>query len=479
MNRREFIYFGGSLAAAAFLNACGTSDSNNDGESGADRPGLPVPPLLEGEIRQDGYRHYDLNIHQTAHTFFEGQPTETYAINGTYLGPTLRMLKGDRVSVNYTNTTGETLTMHGHGMRVPGEMDGTAHQPIAPNETWSARYEVLQQACTNWYHPHTLHKTGLHVYKGLAGLIIIDDDNTQAVALPSDYGNDDIPLVLQDRKFNANRSQFIYNPSPMELRRGYVGDTFIVNGAVDPIKFVDNIPIRLRLLNGSNSTMYRLSFSDGRSFFVIASDNGYLETPVNKNEILLSPGERAEIIVDLSNDGITSFDLIERNRNVRFLTFKTNGTGGGTAPLPQSLNTYPSLPDIGTLNVRTFVLNMSGNMNNPVFTINGRTMDPDRIDVALSQGDKEIWRIENPMHLDHNFHIHGIHFRVLKRDGQNVDAIEQGFKDTVFVPGGSTVELYVEIPTDGIAADSRNPYMFHCHFLEHEDNGMMGQFTVT
>lgn len=126
------------------------------------------------------------------------------------------------------------------------------------------RYTVNQKACTNWYHPHTMDKTAEHVYKGLAGLIIIEDDESRSLNLPKRYSRDDIPLALQDRNFT--NGQIDYNPAMADIMRGYVGDTFIANGAIEPTLDVEAKEIRFRILNGSNSTVYTLGFSDGRSF---------------------------------------------------------------------------------------------------------------------------------------------------------------------------------------------------------------------
>lgn len=478
MKRRNFLTLS-SITALYVLTGCGGGSSDTGiALSGGDAPkqgSLPIPALLEGTMK-DGVKHFDLNIQTAQHTFFEGINTDTYAINSTYLGPTLLLKRGDDVSINYSNNLPVETTMHGHGMHVPGEMDGTAHQPIAVGGTWSAKYTVNQTACTNWYHPHYLHKTAPHVYQGLAGIIVIEDSVSDALDLPKRYGIDDIPLVLQDRFFTSDKTGLPYAPSNMQLSRGYIGDTFIVNGAIEPSFEAENKETRFRLLNGSNSTVYELGFSNGKSFKQIASDNGFLETPLTMSRITLSPGERAEIVVDFSNDLDTSLSFFEYRNNQTFMNINVSNTATLTTTVPAVLATLDTIPT--ATNSRQFRLGMRGMGN---FTINGQAMDVNRIDVAISQGDVEEWEIINDMGVDHNFHIHGTHFRVISRNG-NAAAVkenEKGYKDVVYLPANENLKFIVEIPKDGVTADNNNPYMFHCHFLEHEDNGMMGQFTVT
>lgn len=470
-------------ALALILSGCGGgggSDNRSDripsgsGDSADAGGDLPIPERMRGVLR-NGVRHFGLDIQESTHGFFDGIATRTYAVNGSYLGPTLVLKRGEEVSLDFTNHLPESTTMHGHGMHVPGAMDGTAHQPIAPGATWSARYTVDQRACTNWYHPHALHKTASQVYQGLAGLLIIEDDEIAGIDLPNRYGEDDIPLVLQDRFFSPDRTELEYAPSSRELAQGYIGDYFLVNGAIEPTFHAEEKEIRFRILNGSNSTVYDLAFDDGRSFRQIATDNGLLERPESLNDLLLSPGERAEIVVDFSGEMNSELWLVERKTQKNFLRILVDRSPATVTSLPGTLTTLEAIP--ATSVMRTFRLGMSGMST---FTINGKTMDMNRIDVALSQGDVEIWEIQNPTGMQHNFHIHGTHFRLISRDGDEskVAPNEKGYKDTVYLPPRSSVRFVLAVPADGVTADAANPYMFHCHFLEHEDHGMMGQYTV-
>ncbi len=436
---------------------------------------LFIPPLLEGK-NIDGVYHYDLNIKKSKHNFFDGVLTDTYAIDSTYLGPTLKLIDGQKVSINYTNMLDESTTMHGHGMHLPANMDGSPHQSIAPKATWSARYTINQRACTNWYHPHPEGKTAEHVYKGLAGLLIVEDKESRTLDLPTNYGVDDIPLVLQDRFFDKNL-QIDYSPNMMQGMMGYKGDTFVTNGVINPYIDVEAKEIRLRLLNGSNSTLYHLQMSDNRTFKQIATDNSFLQNPVKMNTLRLSPGERAEIIIDLSDSFGDSFFLIEQNQNKSFVKFNVAKKSSNQTKTPAVLTALKHYSPNDALKTRSFTL--SGRMGS--LFINNKTMSMTRVDEIVPLNQIEIWEIHNQkmmmMGMDHNFHIHGTHFMILERNGSsaNVSENEKGYKDTVYLAPGDSVKLIVKMAD---YTDANTPYMYHCHFLEHEDRGMMGQFIV-
>jgi len=250
---------------------------------------LSIPPLYEGTLNNNGIQEYDLTIKASTHTIANGLTTQTWSVNPpnqtlAMLGPTLKLVNGQRVKINYINQLAETTTMHGHGMHVPAAMDGGPHQPIAPNTTWTADYTVKQKACTSWYHPHAMGSTAEQVYKGLAGMMIIEDSESATNDLPNDYKVDDIPLVLQDRIIDAN-GQFSYAPSMREKMWGYRGNIWLCNGQIEPTFTAKAGLLRLRLLNGSNAGIYMLSFSNGASFHLVATDGALLESPVALSQI--------------------------------------------------------------------------------------------------------------------------------------------------------------------------------------------------
>ncbi|HIP11216.1 MAG TPA: copper oxidase [Arcobacter sp.] len=475
MNRRNFF----KLSAVLSAYLIGGTNSLNASKLiiGAK---LSIPTLLDPKPI-NGIKQFDLNIQEASHNFFKDIKTKTLGINASYLGPTLLLRDGEKVSINFTNNLDETTTMHGHGMHLPAIMDGGVHQEIEPGDTWSAQYTVKQKACTNWYHPHRMNMTARQVYFGLAGLIIVEDKESKALNLPKTYGVDDIPLVIQDRLFDMN-AQLSYSPHPRQIMHGFRGNVIITNGQIIPRHEVKVGMVRLRILNGSNAGMYKFSFSDNRKFHQIATDNSFLEEPVELKSVLLSPGERAEIVVDLSKDKNKSLNLIVNeqidNFNQIILTLDVNNKDSKIKTLPKILTKLEDLNPDDAVHTRTFLLDGWGNRGNPLLTINGKRMNPMVVNEIVPINQLEIWEIKNLMGMPHNFHIHATHFRPLDRNGSEFEILdnEKGYKDTIYIPAKQSVRFLVKMID---YADDEAEYMYHCHFLEHEDAGMMGQFVVT
>jgi FtsP/CotA-like multicopper oxidase with cupredoxin domain len=473
MQRRNFLKLS-TVTSFWLLTGCGggsSSSSRIDSDSlNTGFTQLAIPKLLIGK-EMNGVQHYDLNIQKATHTFFDAFETATYAVNASYLGPTLKLINGENISINYTNNLDESTTMHGHGMHVPANMDGAAHQIITAGSQWSAIYTVNQRASTNWYHPHLMGKTAEHVYKGLAGLIIVEDSEINTLDLPKTYGVDDIPLILQDRFFDAN-GQLDYSPTNREIMMGYNGDIHIVNGVYKAYIDLEAKEIRFRILNASNSSMYTVNFSDGRSFKQIATDNSLLEAPVSMNSLRLSPAERAEIVVDLT--ALAGEVLTLNNGSKDILKINVKAKTLATTRTPNTLTTLAFHKVSDALRTRTFSLSASGSGD---FRINGASMNMGVINERVPINEVEIWEVINTMGMNHNFHIHATHFSIIERNGSslNVAENEKGYKDTVFLGGNDKVKLLVKMTE---YRDSTSPYMYHCHFLEHEDAGMMGQFIV-
>jgi FtsP/CotA-like multicopper oxidase with cupredoxin domain len=445
---------------------------------------VAIPPLLE-PIEQNGRKVYDLTVQEGQAEILPGLETPTWGVNGPFLAPTIRASEGDHVAINVTNELDETTTMHWHGMHLPVAMDGGPHQEIDPGETWEPYWTIRQEATTLWYHPHQMGKTAEHVYNGIAGLFIIDDANSRRLELPKAYGVDDIPLIIQDKTFSDSGS-LRYRP---DGDNGMLGDKILINGTYNPHVDVPAKNVRLRLLNGSNARRYNIGFSDNREFHQIASDGGFLEAPVPLDRLVLSPGERAEIIVDLTDgnkvvlmsyalgpedslvenlgeaimgmgkDEDTIFNLIE---------LRPQPTDGISPPLPERLNTIARWEESQASNTRQFSFNNGSR-------INGLKMDMARIDEVVEVGTIEIWELSNPSFRSHPIHIHDVQFLVLDRNGDLPPPNEQGWKDTITVNKDETVRVIMQFRD---YVDSELPYMFHCHILEHEDRGMMGQFLV-
>ena len=447
---------------------------------------LRIPPLETGRMQGD-IRVFDLKVQDGVTEFFDNVQTRTRGINGSYLGPTLRMRTDEVVRLNVTNALREDTTLHWHGFTLPASADGGPHQFINPGTTWSPEFTIRNKAATMWYHSHLLHKTADQVWAGLAGLILIDDDESRALDLPSEYGVDDVPVVLQDRSF-TRRGQMPYDPSMHSRMVGMTGDISMVNGTLRPFFDVTTNLVRLRLLNGSNGSIYNLAFSDRRDFDQIASDGGLLAAPVRMQSLRLAPGERAEIVVDMSDGrnvvlqsvaggggGGMMGGMMGGSPGFDFLELRPASTLAGAAKLPDRLASLGDVSAEGVDKRRRFELQMSGMGPFTSFRINGKSMKMRRIDEVVEKGAPEIWEISNASPMAHPFHIHNTQFRILDRDGRTPAPGERGLKDTVLVNPNERVRILIRFDH---YTDPDMPYMYHCHILEHEDAGMMGQFTV-
>ncbi len=448
---------------------------------------LPIPPLLENLDTTGKTASFAMDVQQGEMNFFPGKPTKTLGYNSNFLGPTIRVRNGQRFKMAAKNTLSQTTTLHWHGLHLPAKWDGGPRQPIPAGTSWLPDFTIKQEAATLWYHPHAMGLTGEQVYHGLAGLFYIEDDFSDNLAVPKTYGVDDIPLVIQDRRF-FNNGQFAYAQNRHDVMNGVIGNYMLVNGAMQPTLAVHGGLVRLRLLNGSNSSIYQISFKDSRTFRVIASDGGFLERPVAMDSIVLSAGERAEIVVDFSDvkpEQQVSL-LVDQMKGSRFevLRITVNRPAESSISLPESLRTLDRIPESEAKVVRGFTMEtmsmggggMGMGMAGRRLTINGKKMDINRIDEQVKLGDTEIWEITNQsammMRMPHSMHLHDVQFQILSRNGSPPPAHEQGRKDTVLIMPGETVRIISRF------LDYTGVYMYHCHLLEHEDDGMMGQFEV-
>ncbi len=476
-------------------------------DAGADagpplRP-LAIPPLVTGTL-EAGVRTFDLEMRTGSTSFSDGVTTETWGYEGDFLGPALALRRGEEVALRVTNHLPRPTTTHWHGLHLPAEMDGGPHPLIDVDATWTARFRVENPASLCWFHPHPMGtpadpgSTSYQVYMGLAGLLYVSDDESDALALPRTHGVDNVPLVLMDRRFAADGSfhHFDAGHDAHSLRKG---DTFLVNGVITPAIDAPAQQVRLRVLNGSNARLYHLAVLDeadrARTFAMIASDSGLLAAPVPLERLVLAPGERAELVVDLAGDRGRTLRLVSKNEElnldryagritadefdmttVHLATIRVGApTMGAITTIPSTLAAIERIPEAEAVTTRVWQLGGPSGENH---LINGRAHDMTRTDAIVPLGDTEIWEIQNATQMAHPFHIHGAPFQVLSRTNLGMDGVpdeELGWKDTVLVRAGEIVRV---IKRHLDYADPVHHYMFHCHLLEHEDRGMMGQFTV-
>lgn len=467
MKRREFL-ISSSAALVGVLSQVPATQVFAQGAAPLKR--LSMPKLLD--TRATGRLALTTMAGNTS--FLGGPITPTAGFNQEYLGPTIVVQNGN-LAAEVNNTLSEPVSAHWHGLLVPGEHDGGPHLPIAPGETWRPEMAIGQDPATLWYHSHIHQRTAEQVYFGLAGIIHVTDGHDDARGLPSIYGVDDLTLVLQDRRFDAS-GRMVYNPAMMDVMHGFTGNRMLVNGQASATAVVAPGIVRLRLLNGSNARVYSLYFDDARPMHLVATDGGFLPDPIALDVLNLSPGERAEILVDFRATGspVLMSDPTEPFGVLQFTTDDTLPTR--IIRLPERLASAPedlSGTEVGTRQV-SLDMGMAGMMmGGGGFAINGRPFDMGRIDFEVALGSVERWHIQSTM-VAHAFHVHGVQFRVLTENGAPPRPENTGWKDTVLVPG--VAEILARFDQ---RAGRETPFMFHCHILEHEDAGMMGQFTVT
>jgi FtsP/CotA-like multicopper oxidase with cupredoxin domain len=497
--RRRSLVLGAAGASLAHLAGCG-GGSMGDGmgmagqapladPSAAANPGpnLPLVPLDLGMADTSGGRRFQLAARRGSASLSAAGAADTLGYNGPFLGPALRLRTGQKTTIRVQNDLAEATTVHWHGLVIPADMDGGPHQPIAPGEHWDASFTVTNPASTCWYHPHLHGATGRQVVAGLAGLLIVDDPAAAPGLLPDTWGVDDLALVLQDKRFTAS-GQIDYALTAAEKVTGYAGDRLLVNGAFGPVWQAPRQWVRLRLLNGCNARSLVLRLSHAATMLQIANEAGWLASPVLRPSVTLGAGERAEVLVDFSAVPIGQDRLLYA---ASADTGMGMGMGGGAAAaevtaltmrvsLPMQAGAIVSPPAAlpaatpvrAGAGAATRFFSLDGGMMGAPFAINGRRFDMGRVDFAVPAGTVEVWRFTNATGMAHPMHVHGVHMSLIARAGNPPAAHERGLRDTFVVDAMQTVSVAVQTP----AVASAVPLMFHCHILEHEDAGMMGQF---
>jgi FtsP/CotA-like multicopper oxidase with cupredoxin domain len=442
--------------------------------------------------------------------------------NGMQLPPVIRARRGDEMFLTLVNELANMSTIHWHGFKVPGPEDGGPTEPVAPNSTRVYNFTLDQPAASLWFHPHPHGQTAEQVYRGLAGVFLLTDDIDDQLRSGNQVPaiEHDIPVVVQDRLFEAEVSGerlLTYSDDHMS-GFGMMGGTTLVNGAELPRLSVETRQYTLRLYNASNSRTYDFALHDGRTFTIVGSDGGWLPEPVQADQIVLSPGERAAIVIDFAADqvgdrlmlvsqpfmggpamGMSQFDSSPNHGGMGGMGGGHNGGmhGSGEPRLPgegidimrfdvdttvaDDVLLYDQLPPGAEIwsrlttedatNERSFVMSWSHAPG--VFLINGKQYSEDRVDETVEKGATEIWEITNTSPVPHPFHAHAIQWQVLDRNGAEPTGVERGWKDTVLVNPGENVRIIGRFEPVNFGK-----YVYHCHILEHEDAGMMGLFEV-
>lgn len=443
-----------------------------------------------------------------------------------YLNPSLVVERGERVRVRLVNALDEPTITHWHGLSVSARNDGNGSVLAPPGDGYDYDFDVRDRAAMYWYHPHPHGRSAAQTYRGLHGLVFVEDDDERALraALDLSPAETEIPLVLRDRRQDRD-----YLPAPLDLARGLVGDDIEINGTLDPYLAVGTRLYRLRLLNAANARTFRIAFrtASGRTlpFTLVGSDGGLLAAPVRCEQAFLATAERIDLLLDLRDAAVG--DIVRMDtlafepmvpkaiemapsdhaamggsgaaKETRAHAYDLHWPEGAARTLlelrvrkkvpydrtvPARLSTLAALDAAGA-NERPFRLGFAKGR----WRINDRVFETEAPPIEVRRNTVESWLVRNyHTSMPHAMHLHGFRFDVLARetspddiarlqqDAQGRLATDLGRKDTVLVWPGESVRLAIDfkLPFPGPQA-----YLFHCHNLEHEDAGMMLPVLVT
>ncbi len=414
---------------------------------------------------------------------FPGKHTDVLTFQGDLPNPTIRIDKGDIFDLDLTNKLPDQTILHWHGVIVPEEMDGHPKDAIDTDHIKHYHYTVNQNAGTFWYHTHPHGRTGKEIYYGLSGFYIIEDEKETKLNLPK--GEFELPLMIQDRRFNDKYQLFYKDEKVLQDNNGVMGNVILVNTVPFPYHEVKTGKYRLRILNGSSVRTYKLAFDNIEKFYLIGTDAGLLEEPLSVNSVILSVAERIDIVVDfkgkeigdiitLKTLGFKEASKLILNPNypgfdakMDIMQFRVTQKIDDTSTIPKKLMPIQRLKVEDSVKTRTITMEIIGD----AWTLDKKPYDMQRIDQKVKLGTTEIWELKNSIQMAHPFHIHGVHFQVLDRDGKVEFPTDIGWKDTVMVMPFETVRIIMHFTMPGL-------FVYHCHILEHEDHAMMANFLV-
>lgn len=484
---------------------------------------LPIPYTIDSDtiLLKVGATQHNFNPYGTDSL---NSLIQTYAYNhidsssNTYLGPSIVWNYGHQIHTEVKNNLPHPTTTHWHGAHVPVHADGGPHQLIEIDSTWKIDFEVKDKSATMWYHPHAMGTTYEQVQMGMSGMLYVEDspslhDDSLLLAIhnliPHSYGADDFPLIIQTKRFirDSTGTLIIKGGCCTGGSAGYKDKyQYVINGVIDPYLEVPANMVRLRILNGDAKFSFNLGVGSPdyvpEEFQFIATDAGYTDSSYAMNDVLIPPGARTEWLLDLRG----------RAGDTLYLINYANTIPNGVIGNPTLTNNYATDTTLLKLIVTPNTLPPSPIASFPIalhpletpayysytkrrakeftgtgpYLIDNTTMDMMVVNDTILLDSTEIWTITNNTRVGHPWHIHDIHFFVTEiLDSHNVaidpNSMPHIFKgpldDVLILPGWKlTYVAKFEDYGTSIAADSS--YMYHCHILPHEDNGMMGQFVV-
>lgn len=487
--KRRSLLLGGAVAATSAASAAGagalllSAPPSSAAATGGIDPGsiakyalkMPVPPTAHVSTLSVTADYYRMTMEEAYKEVIPGFQTKVNTFNGSFPGPVIRAWSGRRVVLTQTNNLTVPTSVHLHGAHVPSSSDGSPMDLIpVGGGTKTYTYPNQQSHANLWFHDHAHHLESETVYRGLTGTYLLQDDTEIRLGLPS--GAYDVPISIRDARFDED-GQLVY-----EMNDFFNRQVILANGKAWPYFEVAARKYRFRIYNTANLRSFQLALADNSQITLIGTDGGLLAAPYATQSVTLSPGERADIVIDFSRYPVgTELELKNTIPQApgspvdvtQVLQFRVTRTEHDTSVVPSTLRTLPALP-AATVE-RSFSLLMDESSPEPAYAyINGKEYDDKRIDTTITYGTTEIWTVTNSNQFaPHNFHIHLVQFRVLERGGVPVTGgPEGGLKDTVPLRPGETVKLQATF------TGYRGVYLYHCHLFDHASMGMMAQMQI-
>jgi len=448
----------------------------------------------------------------------KGEAHNLEPLNNCFMGPTIRVRRGQRVRIHFYNELSKPTIIHWHGMHVPEEADGHPRLVIEPGERYQYDFVVDNRAGTYWYHTHPHGRVADEVMHGLCGAFIISDDEEDALPLPR--GTFDLPVVLQDRGFDED-NQFALGDFGL-------ADCMLVNGAEDQIFSAASRPYRLRMMNLSNDRSFKMGWGNGTPLTVIGTDGGLLEHPQERPYVMIGPSQRIDLWVDFSGmpvgtelemrslpflkgpiaafssrlwfadyEGEEFQGLIKKAQagepmpdwdGFTLLKMRIDREEHVDLPLPDRLSFIPRIPPETAVNLnnpKRFLFKVDETEDSITFGINGREFEMNAVapDEIVKLDTTEVWELNSAGF--HVAHIHQVQFQILERSLMDSSPetlanwetvkdgfVDEGWHDTVMMIPGVSTRVIMRFE------DFTGLFLYHCHNLHHEDAGMMRNFRI-
>ncbi|MBU2709785.1 multicopper oxidase family protein [Zooshikella harenae] len=497
MDRRQFLTVASGVGALGVLySGLKTDDIKYEVELTESDNLLYIPPILNDPF-SDFYSLPTLTINNKTHSFFHNIVSSSIGLSSSkhqldYLGPTIKVKRGDVVKLSIKNQTNEVTMNHWHGLHIPGSVDGSPHQLINPGESWNTTLHIQQEAATCWYHPLCYELGVQQMYLGYAGLMIVEDENNKSLNMPVTYGLDDIPLIVQDKNFDSEGKE-IFN-----LNTRYRGNTLVINGTVKPYISVSPGWVRFRIVNATQSRILDFSFTNDSIFYQIATDGGMLNAPIAMQKARVAPGQRCELMLLIEekqqNIAINIADTFWNDLSVLALKVLVEDVACTETVLPNKLrhnslnvnfnlvDTLPIVKKISTDEVETAKKNI---LEKTIFNMN-------EIESAVVRDKDEVWVVQ--VKGNYTFHISGASFLVVSING--IPPENCGWQDTITIGGRGNelhqMKILISFNTTtyrhGVnqfqaAYNPTNlkyhvPYLYHLVSIDEQGVSKIGQFSV-